>query len=211
MTLHDVVSEYSHDTSAVHTFCDNIYVTYFASHFTKIRELYSRLKSEVNPITDDELEYILITFPLELISISEKLNNLRLDREVVKLKNKEKLEYFRNRFIDEAHDLELNKSETQEFVSHSVVECMVEYEVLLTAYDSIITRVSNEQTFSKELIMGAKKVWDARRASEAVVPIAPISTSPAVVPVDSISTSPADQLPEYNTTASVPTHKAYIQ
>ena len=129
------------------------------------------MKSDIHPITDEELEYILTTFPLELFVISEQLNKIRLNSEVVKLKNKETIEKLRNDAIAEATTQGLNKTQTNEYVSHVLNRSMVEYEVLLSAYNSIITRVENEQTFSKELIMGAKKVWDARRNTDLTNPV----------------------------------------
>jgi len=169
--LDKVISEYSDDMNSIQTFCDDMYITYFDDNFKEIRELYKRMKSKVHPITDDELEYILTTFPMELFSVAEKLNKLRLNCEVVKLKNKQTLEKIRNDAIADATAHGLNKTQTNEHVSHVVAEKMVEYEVLYASYNSIITRVENEQTFSKELIMGAKKVWDSRRNSELSNPV----------------------------------------
>lgn len=180
--LTKALDEYSADIEAVQKFCDEIYNEHFSSNFKKVRELYQRMKSDIHPITDEELEYILTTFPLELFVISEQLNKIRLNSEVVKLKNKETIEKLRNDAIAEATAQGLNKTQTNEYVSHVLNRSMVEYEVLLSAYNSIITRVENEQTFSKELIMGAKKVWDARRNTDLTNPVG------EVVP----------ELPEYN-------------
>lgn len=169
--LMKALDEYSADMEAVQKFCDEIYNEHFSSNFKKVRELYQRMKSDIHPITDEELEYILTTFPLELFVISEQLNKIRLNSEVVKLKNKETIEKLRNDAIAEATTQGLNKTQTNEYVSHVLNRSMVEYEVLLSAYNSIITRVENEQTFSKELIMGAKKVWDARRNTDLTNPV----------------------------------------
>lgn len=178
-----VINEYHDDMNSIQTFCDDMYTTYFEDNFKEIRELYKRMKSKVHPITDAELEYILTTFPMELFVVAENLNKLRLNCEVVKLKNKQTLEKIRNDAIADASDNGLNKTQTNEYVAHAIAEKMVEYEVLYSAYNSIITRVENEQTFSKELIMGAKKVWDSRRSSELSNPVG------MVVPED---------LPEYD-------------
>jgi len=178
-----VIEEYSTDLDAIQEFCDDMYSQFFEENFAEIRELYKRMKSKVHPITDAELEYILTTFPMELFTVAEKLNKLRLNCEVVKLKNKQTLEKIRNDAIADATAHGLNKTQTNEHVSHVVAEKMVEYEVLHAAYSSIIARVENEQTFSKELIMGAKKIWDARRSSELSNPVG------MVVPED---------LPEYD-------------
>lgn len=178
-----VIEEYSPDLDAIQEFCDDMYSQFFEENFAEIRELYKRMKSKVHPITDAELEYILTTFPMELFTVAEKLNKLRLNCEVVKLKNKQTLEWVRKNATEVAKNLGYNKSQTSEYVSHEISGHMVEYEVLYAAYSAIITRVENEQTFSKELIMGAKKIWDARRSSELSNPVG------MVVPED---------LPEYD-------------
>lgn len=189
--LTDVVQEYKDDINGVADFCEKIYKDSFDSHFSEVHNLYNKMKSKVNPIADSELEYILIMLPMELFTVAEKLNKLRLEQEVIKLKNKEKIEELRNRFISEAEYLNYNKTQSAEHVSRHLSVAMVEYEVLLAAYDSIITRVTNEQSFAKELIMGAKKVWDSRRGSEASNPVKPI----------------AGDLPNYDPTSN----KAYIK
>lgn len=172
MSVTEVLAEYKADSDAVHSFCDELYNELFGDNFKAVRELYSRMKSTARPITDEELEYILSTFPLELFTVAENLNKLRLDYEVVKLKNKEKAESLRKQFVKEAEaSFQFTKSQIAEYVAHRMTESMIEYEVVLTAYESVITRVENEQSFSRELIMGAKKIWDSRRSSEKANPV----------------------------------------
>ena len=182
-----VIEEYSADINAVQEFCNSIYDDNFAENFLKIRELYDHMKSNTHPITDEELEYILTTLPLELFTISERLNKIRLNCEVVKLKNKQKIEELKKDASAEASNQGLNKSQTNEYVASIVSRNMAEYEILFSAYNSVITRVENEQTFSKELIMGAKKVWDSRRNSEHSNPVG------LVVPEDIPEYSPSVQ------------------
>ena len=191
INISSVLSEYASDMSSVNKYCEDLYEQYFSQHFADVRDLYARMKSKVKPITDEELEYILTLFPMEMFAVSEALNKLRLQCEVVKLKNKEKLEILRKQAKTEAESLELNKTETIEYINHRVAEQMVEYEVFLSAHTSCITRVENEQTFAKELIMGAKKIWDSRRNAEASNPVK------EVVP----------DLPEYDATAN----KTYVK
>jgi hypothetical protein len=173
-SVFDVINEYSADMSAVQTFCDELYDQNFKSNFEEIRELYTRLKSKVHPITDEELEYILTTFPLELFVVSENLNKLRLNCEVVKLKNKQTMETIRKNAEVEADSLNMTKSAKNDYVSNAIKNHMVEYEVLYSAYSSVISRVENEQAFAKELIMGAKKIWDSRRSADNSNPISPV-------------------------------------
>lgn len=184
--LSEVIDKYSVDMDAIQKFSDDLYDENFAENFKEVRELYKRMKSKVHPITDEELEYILTVFPMELFSVAERLNKIRLNCEVVKLKNKETLEAIRSAAIIDANQLEMNKTQTADYVNRKINTAMVEYEVLHAAYVSIVTRVENEQTFAKELIMGAKKVWDSRRSADNSNPVG------LVVP----------ELPEYNPTKS---------
>lgn len=175
MSLQLILEEYKSDNEAIHTFCDELYDSYFQDNFSEIRKLYNRMKSDIHPITDAELEYVLSTFPLELFVVAENLNRLRLDYAVIKLKNREKFEALRKSYTDIANGMqELNKSEKQDWINHQLNQHSVEYELVLTAYDSVITRVENEQSFSRELIMGAKKIWDSRRSSEDSNPVGPV-------------------------------------
>ena len=169
--IYSAVNEYSDDIQLVQNFCESIYNENFASNFEKIHTLYTRMKSDIHPITDDELEYILTTFPLELFAISEKLNKIRLHCEVIKLKNKQKIESIRKEAGSEAATLGLNKTQTTEYITSRVNQSMIEYELLHSAYISVISRVEGEQIFSKELIMGAKKIWDARRTTDLSNPV----------------------------------------
>lgn len=182
MNIVKVLEEYAEDMESIQTFCDELYLRNFADNFSEVRKLYARMKSKVHPITDEELEYVLTTFPLELFMAAENLNKFRLNFEVVKLKNRETIETIRKTALADASANGLNKSQTTDYVNHAIAENMVEYEVLSSAYSSVITRVENEQTFSKELIMGAKKIWDSRRSSETSNPVSPVI---------------AEELPEY--------------
>ena len=181
-SIYKVIEEYREDSAAVEKFCNDLYNDMFANHFVEVREMYSRMQSELHPLTDTELEYILTAFPMELFAVAENLNKLRLDTEIVKLKNKKKVEDVRKAAIAETKVLDMTKAEKQDYIMHRTSEIMPEYEILLAAYNSVITRVENEQSFSRELIMGAKKIWDSRRSAETVNPVEPV----------------VSELPEYN-------------
>ncbi len=184
-TISETFDQYREDAEAIHEFCEDLYSKNFSVYFDGVRDLYTRLKSKTHPISNEELAYILTDLPLELFSAAENLNKLRLDHEVVKLKNKETLEKTRRTLMEEVTQVEQSKSSRQEIVSRALNEKMVEYEILLSAYNSVITRVENEQSFARELIMGAKKIWDSRRGAESSDPVGP------VVPEDE------SELPDY--------------
>lgn len=173
-SLTNAIQEYSEDVEAVNSFCNGLYEDNFACYFSEVRKLFSRMKDKSHPVTDEELEYILTELPLELFAAAETLNKFRLNYEVVKLKNKEKVEQFRKEATLAVSEMYATKTERQEYVIHTVNEKIVEYEILLSVYASIVTRVENEQSFVRELIMGAKKVWDSRRSGEQSNPVGPV-------------------------------------
>lgn len=133
------------DIDAVEAWCTEKYDSYFKSYFEKTLELKHRLEDKDKPITDDELSYIMIDVPLNLIEVSELVSSMRVSQETLKLRNKS--DEFKN------------------------AEDKMYRELLSSAYNYVINRVEREISFSRELIMGAKKIWDARRRTEIVNPI----------------------------------------
>ena len=165
MDLSKVDSIKQADILSVVNWCEEIYNTRFAKYFQGTRELYAKLQDRKTPITTDELEDLLTTTPLHLFSVSEELNNLRLSYEVVKLTNKSD----RRAAVDDLISKGVSQSKANESVSLSV-----ESKILEDAYNTVITRVENEISFSRELIMAAKKIWDSREHGEKVNPVSPV-------------------------------------
>ncbi|WP_302320422.1 hypothetical protein, partial [uncultured Duncaniella sp.] len=58
------------DIDSVVSWCNKLYDDNFATYFKGERELFERLQSKTHPITDEELEWILTSLPLELFSVS---------------------------------------------------------------------------------------------------------------------------------------------
>lgn len=161
--MNQIINLYEDDTNAVHEWCEEIYQNKFATFFNKVRDLYRKFQDRDKPITDKELEEIMTNLPLELFSVSENLNNLRASCEVVKLKRKEKrLKAFRESGAknDSGRNAEAD-------------EAVLEDDILLLGFSTIIQRVENEISFCRELIMGAKKVYDRRKSTEYAAPINP--------------------------------------
>ena len=127
-----------------------IYDKYFASYFKKEVEMYGRFRDSDVPINDYELSWIITALPLELFSVSNALAQFKQHHEIVKLKVKQRSK---------------NKESSEDGLDE-------EFKLMSIVYSSVISRVEQEIAFSKELIMGAKKVWDARRSSEQT-PIGP--------------------------------------
>lgn len=138
-----------------------IYDKYFAKYFAKEAEMHLRFRDSEVPINDLELSWIITALPLELFAVSNALAQFKQHNEIVKLTIKQR------------------KSKSKDLPDDGMDD---EFKLMAIIYAAVISRVEQQISFSKELIMGAKKVWDARRASEQ----APIG--PTVVA----------ELPEYN-------------
>lgn len=121
-----------------------IYDETFSDYFKEVRDLSVRFSSNLSPITDQELEVILTQVPLSLFDVSERLSKFKTSYETIKLEMKE---------IDPKTEIESEKATLQE------------YRLMASIYNNICSRVDHEISFSKELIMSAKKIWDARKIS----------------------------------------------
>lgn len=172
--VYETSVEYQEDVDSVVQFCEDLYDNEFSSYLSSIRDLYIRMQSKVHVVTDEELESILTELPMNLFMASEGLNSLKLRLEVTKLKNKEKKDEIRNRIRSELEDSDLSSSAKQEILSRSQSEELAEYEILVVAYNTVISRVETEMSFARELIMGCKKIWDARRSAEESNPVSEI-------------------------------------
>lgn len=148
-----------------------IYEANFSDYFDKVNILYKSLKSKSVPISDGDLEYLITELPLELFTVSENLNALRLEVEVIKLNNRKVKYELENTISEELNSTDFSASYKRDAINRSVSYSMVEYEKILAIYQSVVSRVENELSFSRELIMGAKKVWDSRRSAEKSNPI----------------------------------------
>ena len=152
---------------------DELYEEIFAELFSRVTELYQRFKSEVRPITDEELETILTELPLRLFTVSERLADIRMRMSVTKLENKHKRIALIQTYSIEPEYEGLSQTAVRELVSTRVDDEMRDDEIAVMVYSSLIDRIEGELSFSRELIMGSKKLWDARR-SNATNPVAPV-------------------------------------
>lgn len=154
------------DADSVISWVEEQYNQKFSEYFGDLHILSSRISSKSMPITDEELECVLIDLPLKLFSVAEEINRLTLNLEVIKLKNKKTLT-----------EKVKNSKETTAALKKDVAESeMFEDRVLELAYSCLLDRIQREVSYSKELIMGAKKVWDSRRKADASNPVSEIST-----------------------------------
>ena len=130
----------------------------FACYFEGVDQMFKKLQSTSKQISDEDLEYILTDLPLNLYQVSENLQNLKIEMEVVKF-NIEDLELKTEDEISAS-----TKTAKKEAASKAVRP----YKFSLKLYTSLIERVEREISFSRELIMSAKKIWTARRSTESL-------------------------------------------
>lgn len=151
------------DFDAADKLVEDIYNRYFLPYFQKEVEMHNRFKDVDVPINDTELSWIITALPLELFSAANALSQFKQHNEIVKLKIKQR------------------KGKDKDPDPDGLSE---EYKLMSIIYSSVISRVEQEMSFSKELIMGAKKVWDARRSGEQA-------------PIGEVVPAPEPELPEY--------------
>lgn len=175
MDMKAKMGEYRDSLISMDEMYASIYDVKFKNNFELVNALYIRMQDKSNPITDSELSEILTTLPLNLFKISETLNELRLNREVIKLQNYDKRTELTARFEEITNMIPgLTKTERKKALDDQVKSAMAENDIIVAVYDAVIERVESEISFSRELIMGAKKIWDARRKAEQANPVAPV-------------------------------------
>lgn len=174
MNLSETLKKTAQDINDVNEWAEEEYNKYFSDYFKGEVELFNKMRTVKSPITDEELEWVLTDLPLELFSVSQQLSKLKTAQEVIKLKIKEQ-----ERDYVQSHT---EGSETKRKEEAALLTA--EDRLLVTVYDSIIDRVNRQMTFSKELIMSGKKIWDARRADG--------------IPLPEVSIGPSADLPDYN-------------
>lgn len=147
------------DFEASDKLVNDIYMSYFKKYFGHVDGMYEKFQDTDVPITDKELEWIITSLPLDLFAASNALAQFKSHNEIVKLTIKSR------------------KGDSPEGID-------AEYKLMSIIYSSVISLVELKISFSKELIMGAKKVWDARRTSE-------------IAPINETSTLKIPELPDY--------------
>lgn len=187
MSLSQCRERYDESITGMRDWCSNMYDSIFAKYFDSQRSISLSIRSNLRPISDDELEKILTEVPMNLFDASEALSSIRTESEIIKLEVKRReLEAVKN----SQESSEVKRKEEAAILT-------TEDKILLMAYDNLITRVEKEMSYSRELIMSAKKIWDSRKGG--------------LNPVSEVNPS----LPDYDyhsTTGSNPCeHKTYIK
>ena len=123
---------------------EELYNSQFSCYFENQRNIQLRMDNSETAITNEELEIVLVDVPMALIEVAEKVNDYRLRIESIKLSIKSK------------QALELESSPEAKIK-------ILEDKLLIAAYESVLSRVDKQISYSKELIMGCKKIWDGRQ------------------------------------------------
>ena len=167
MDIEKALDNLAADSETALKFCEDSYNSHFGDYFSEARDMFKRLASKTRPITNEELQWILIDLPIKLFEVSEKLNSFRVLYEVAKINLKQ-------REIEVGSDdtaKSMKATERKEYVAAQTAGD----KIIITLYDSIIDRVEREISYCRELIMGAKKVWDSRFKTDIVNPISEVS------------------------------------
>lgn len=146
----------------VQQWADEQYDLYFAKYFKGEVELYNKFQDKNHVVGDDELEWVLTALPLELFSVTEQLNKLKTAQEVIKLHIKETEMKYIN---DPSRSDESMTKRKEDAATLTMAD-----KLLVSIYNTIIERVERQMTFSKELIMSSKKIFDARRVDGNYIP-----------------------------------------
>lgn len=161
MNLNDIQAQYQDDFDATTEWCENIYQLEFDAYFRDQQLLYSKIKDKSKPISDSELESIIMEVPIQMFDVAEALNNFQMKYEILRLELKRK----ESKLAKESTE----SSETKR--KEEAADEVVGDKILLLAYSNVIARVEKQISYSRELIMAAKKLYDRRTQVESANPI----------------------------------------
>lgn len=140
---------------------NSVYDEMFGKYFNDVNQLYRRMQSDKHPISDDELSWVLISLPLMLFDVSEQLNSLKLKCSVIQLKHKQ----------DKIKRIRESSAKTVAAKQDDAFEQLIDNDIVIAIYQAVVDRVESEISLARELIMGAKKIWDGRRKTEESNPV----------------------------------------
>ena len=166
MELKEVEMSVSADINDACSWVNSKYAELFAEYFNEVRVLSARMKSKTQPISDQELESVLTNLPLDLFEVASKLSDIKLNYEVIKLHNKK----------EHTEAVKQSKASTATQRNAEADVATIGNRALELVYETLIERVEKEVSYTRELIMASKKIWDGRRKAEQSVPIGPVDT-----------------------------------
>lgn len=166
MELKEVEMSVSADINDACSWVNSKYAELFSEYFNEVRALSARMKSKTQPISDQELESVLTNLPLDLFEVASKLSDIKLNYEVIKLHNKK----------EHTEAVKQSKASTVTQRNAEADVATIGNRALELVYETLIERVEKEVSYTRELIMASKKIWDGRRKAEQSVPIGPVDT-----------------------------------
>lgn len=152
--ISDIVNTFKSDFDESKSFCDELYDNRFSKFFKSTDNLYSKFKDTTVELNSEDLSVILSQCPIDIIAASEELSDLRRNIDIVKLNIKE---------------LKSTGDSQSEIIENELLICLLE---------SVLKRVEVQISYTRELIMSAKKLWDARSKTESAMPIDPVDDVP---------------------------------
>lgn len=162
-SIQEVVDSHEGDFDEINNYVKELYRKQFKSQFDYIHTLADMMYDDYKPLSDEVLEQILTDVPLKLFDISECLSDVQARLQLLKLKIKNKKVE-----IKQSHK---GSNMTQTEISDIVTQSTLEDEILVVVYNQLISLVDSEVSYTKELIMGAKKIWDRRRQADSSMPV----------------------------------------
>lgn len=184
--LNEILTKYDEDITGIDEWCENLYKSKFSTYFEDIQNLYTKMNKQGDKFTDADLEKVLTDVPLSLFSLSEALNSLRTAREIAKLRVRQDKSELKRELLAEFQANKDTCGYTKSDIPGMVSDKFLEDDIVDVAFTGVITRVENEISFTKEFIMGVKKIWDRRKSTEDVNPIGAVvpeyETLPDYVP-----------------------------
>ena len=154
MDIKELIHTTMYGVDELDAWCEQIYQENFGDYFKGVKKLRSQMElAERNPISDADLEMVLIDLPLELFSALEQVHRMRTHQELMKVNAK------------------YGVIENTPLGGEDRKVTMAGMQAVAKAYENIIDRADREISYCRELIMGAKKIWDYRRNAENANPV----------------------------------------
>lgn len=170
MNKDEFLSQYKDAINSTSEWSNELVSNCMGNTLDEIFNIHKRLQS-THEITMSELEWILSDLPIQLIYIAENLSKLQLSLETVKIvKSKNEMQ--------SSNELKARGIKAAE-IKEIVQEQFIDDKIGIVVYESAISQIEKYISLSKELIMGAKKIWQRRISTEEVNPVSPVKDLPS--------------------------------
>lgn len=165
--------KYSSEIDSVSDWSDEIVNACMGDTLTEIFSIQDRMNSS-HEITMNELTWVLFDLPIQLIHISEALSKIQLSLETIKLTKSHNETEFANDIKRQSNNSKISATELKQIVASEFYGDNIG----IVVYESSISQIERYISLSKELIMGAKKIWQRRVDTEEVNPVMPVEELP---------------------------------